>query len=264
MTQNNRERLRQAQAAAAKQQRLTRAVGVGAAVLAVLVIGVVIAVLFQNQGKSATAGSVTPPHATSDGRAIEVYPGKAKAGAPVVELFFDYQCPVCKQFEGLYGGLMNSLASAGEIDLRYRTMTFLDQNLSNDASVRAGIAATCADVAGSYGAFHNEIFANQPAQEGAGYDDTLLRDTIPATVGITGDALTNFQACYDKQSTKAFVNTSNELGTQDLLAISKSVGTPTIHANGKAVSLSDVGAVQPTDADAAAKLLQVFQKAAGA
>ena len=32
----------------------------------------------------------------------------------------------------------------------------------------------------------------------------------------------------------------------------------------KAVSLSDVGAVQPTDPDAAAKLLQVFQKAAGA
>ena len=60
------------------------------------------------------------------------------------------------------------------------------------------------------------------------------------------------------------MNTSNELGTQDLLAISKSVGTPTIHANGKAVSLSDVGAVQPTDPDAAAKLLQVFQKAAGA
>jgi protein-disulfide isomerase len=248
MTQSNRERLRQAQVAAAKQKRMNRIIGVGAAVLALILIGVFVGVLFQNQGKASTASTVAPPNATSDGKAIVVNPGKAKAGAPVVELFFDYQCPVCKQFETAYGSAFASLAESGEIELRYRTMIFLDRNLNNDASLRAGVAATCADVAGKYSAFHEEVYTNQPETEGAGYTDALLRDTIPATVGISGDALTSFQACYDKQSTKAFVTNSDEVGTQDLQAVNKRVATPTVHVNGKDLPLSDIAGVEPSAA----------------
>jgi protein-disulfide isomerase len=246
MTQNNRERLRQAQAAAAKQQRLTRIIGVGAALLVLVVVGVFVGVMLQNQGKVADSSTVTPPNATPDGKAIVVSPGTAKAGAPVVELFFDYQCPVCKQFEQYFGSALTSLAASGDIDLRYRTMTFLDANLGNDSSVKAGVAATCSDVAGKYAEFHISIFENQPATEGAGYDETALRNTIPTKVGITGDALTSFQSCYDKQATKAFVNTSNELGQQDMLSINKKVATPTIHVNGKDLPLSDIANADPT------------------
>lgn len=251
MSQNNRERLRQAQAAAAKQKRLTRIIGVGAVVLAVVIVGVIVGVLFQNQGKAASSGSITPPNATADSKAIIVNPGRAKAGAPVVELFFDYQCPVCKQFESAYGSALTTMAASGDIELHYRTMSFLDQNLNNDSSLRAGIAATCVDVADTakYSDYHNEIYANQPATEGGGYSDTLLRDTIPGTVGITGDALTNFQSCYDKQATKAFVNGMNDLGTQDMQAINKQVATPTVHVNGKDLPISDIAKVDPTKLD---------------
>jgi protein-disulfide isomerase len=245
MTQNNRERLRQAQAAAAKQQRLTRIIGVGAAILVLVVVGVFIGVMVQNQGKVADTTTVTPPNATSDGKSIVVSPGTAKEGAPVVELFFDYQCPVCKQFESYFGTTLTSLAASGDIDLRYRTMTFLDANIGNDASVRAGVAAACADVAGKYPDFHIQIFENQPATEGDGYADAVLRDTIPAAVGLTGDTLTSFQSCYDKQATKAFVNQSNELGQQDMLSINKKVATPTVHVNGKDLALSDIANVDP-------------------
>jgi protein-disulfide isomerase len=241
MSQNNRERLRKAQVAAEKQKRLTRIIGVGAAVLVLVVIAVFVGVLFQNQGKQAASSSVTPPNATSDGKAVVQNPGKAKAGAPVVELFFDYQCPVCKQFESAFGEPLTKLAASGEIELHYRTMIFLDRNLNNDASLRAGIAATCSDVVGKYSAFHNAIYANQPETEGAGYADTVLRDTIPGTVGITGEALTTFQGCYDNQATKAFVTTSDDLGQQDMLSVNKQVSTPTIHVNGKDLSVNDVG-----------------------
>ena len=61
----------------------------------------------------------------------------------------------------------------------------------------------------------------------------MLRQTIPASVGITGDASTSFQACYDKQSTKAFVQGTNDNATQDGVN-----GTPTFHVNGKDVPLS--------------------------
>lgn len=239
MSQNNRERLRQAQAAAAKQQRLTRIIGVGAAVLVVVLIAVFIGVLVQNQSQQAanSSSAITPPNATPDGKAIVVSPGVAKQGAPVVELFFDYQCPVCKQFEGIYGDALTSLAASGEIELHYRTMNFLDANLGNDASLRAGIAATCADVVGTYSAFHNEIYTEQPANEGDGFSDTVLRETIPAKVGISGNDLTTFQACYDKQATKAFVTTMGDLGVQDMQKVNNRVATPTIFVNGKDLSL---------------------------
>jgi protein-disulfide isomerase len=207
-----------------------------------VLIGVFAVVLVQQAGTAKpSATSVTPPNATSDGRAIVVNPGVAKAGAPVVELFFDYQCPICKQFEDLYGEPLQVLANAGEIELRNRNMNFLDNNLQNDSSTRAGVAATCSDVSGKYPAFHAEIYSHQPANEGDGYTDEVLRDTIPASVGITGEALTKFQACYDQQSTKAFVQAMNDLASKDGIT-----GTPSFHVNGKDIPLSDFSGVDPT------------------
>lgn len=245
MTQNNRERLRHAQAAQVKQQRLTRIIGVGAAVLVVVVIGVMVGVLFANRG-SGSAAALTPPNATADGKAIVVNPGKATQGAPVVELFFDYQCPVCKQFEDAFGDALSAAADAGDIELRYRTMTFLDSNLKNDASVRAGVAASCADVSGRYTDFHETIYTNQPTTEGDGYSDAVLRDEIPAAIGLAGEELTAFQACYDQQSTKAFVTGSNVKGTQDMLAVNQRVATPTVHVDGKDLPLNDIAGVDPS------------------
>ncbi len=243
MTQNNRERLRQAQAAAAKQQRLNRIIGVGAGILVVVLIAVFIGVLVQNQAHQAANNSsaITPPDATADGKAVVISPGVAQQGAPVVELFFDYQCPVCKQFEGYYGDALTSLAASGDIELHYRTMNFLDTNLGNDASMRAAIAATCADTVGKYSEFHNEIYVEQPENEGDGYDDTVLRDSIPATVGITGADLTTFQACYDNQATKAFVTTMGDLGVQDMQSVNSRVATPTVFVNGKDLPLANFG-----------------------
>jgi len=241
MTQSNREQLRRNQAAQAKQKRLNRIIGVGAVVLVVVLIGVFIGVLVQQQSTTVTTSSATPPNATSAKDGIIVNPGKAKAGVPLVELFFDYQCPVCKQFEGAYGASLKQLAASGEIELHYRNMTFLDINLNNDASLRAGIGAACSDFAGKYSDYHDQIYANQPATEGQGYADALLRDTIPAAVGIAGADLTSFQTCYDKQTTKAFVNGTNEQASKD-----KVNATPTVHVNGKDLPLKTIAGVAPT------------------
>ena len=237
MSQSNREQLRRNQA---KQKRLNRIIGVGAAVLVVVLIGVFVAVLVQNQSQTATTSSATPPNATADKAAIVVNPGKAASGAPVFELFFDYQCPVCKQFEGVYGPAIKALADSGEIELHYRTMTFMSTNLKNDDSVRSSIGAACSDFSGKYLAYHEQIFANQPTSEGSGYTDELLRDAIPSAVGITGSELTSFQTCFDSQTTKAFVNGTNEAASRSGIN-----ATPSVRVNGKDLSLETIGAVQP-------------------
>lgn len=242
MSQSNRERMRAAETARAKQQRFNRIIGVGAAILAVVLIGVFAVVLIQQSQQASTSSSVTPPNATQAQDAITVNPGRAQQGAPVVELFFDYQCPACMQFESAYGTALVGLAEAGEIELRYRTMTFLDNNLNNDSSLRAGVAAACSDVAGVYPAFHDQVFANMPTGEGSGYSDELLRDTIPGTVGITGDALTTFQSCFDGQATKAFVNGTNEKASRDGVR-----STPTFRVNGNDLPMQTIGQVAPAD-----------------
>lgn len=232
MTQSRREALRRQQEAQQRAKRLQRVIIVGAVVLAVVVAGVFATIFFSqlNKGTGTPAAGGTsgvPVNATADSSGIVVNPGKFKDGVPKVEVFLDYQCPVCKQFEAKFGGTLDEMATKGEIQLIYRTMTFLDSNLRNDASTRAGVAAACADNVGAYSAYHNAIFAGQPTTEGAGYTTEQLRVTFAATAGITGDKLATFQKCYDNRATGTFVQ-----GTNEAAAKAGVNSTPTIMVNG--------------------------------
>ena len=233
MSESRREALRRKQQAQARAKRTQRIVIVGAIVLAVVVLGV-FGTIFVSQlnkgGGSPTGSAAIPPNATADRSGIIVNPGKAAQGAPTVELFFDYQCPICKQFEGAFGPTLNDMADKGEINLVYRTLTFMDGNLRNDSSTKAGIAAACADNAAAYSAYHNAVFVGQPASEGQGYTTQQLRVDFPATAGISGDALSAFQACYDSRATASFVD-----GTNEAAAKAGVTSTPTLRVNGTTI-----------------------------
>lgn len=229
MSQSRREALRRQQEAQARAKRTQRIVLIGAIVLAVVVAGVFGTIFFSqlNRGGEGTTASV-PVNATSDRSGIAVNPGTFSQGAPKVELFFDYQCPACKQLEQAHGATLDSMATKGEIELIYRTMTFMDNNLRNDSSTKAGIAAACADNAGAYTGYHNAVFAGQPVGESqAGYSTEQLRVEFAATAGITGEKLTAFQNCYDTRATRAFVD-----GTNEAAAKAQVNTTPTLKVNG--------------------------------
>ena len=230
MTQSRREALRRQQEAQARAKRLQRIILVAAIVLGLVVIGVVGTIVVSQLNKGGTAAgtnSSVPVNATSDASGIVVNPGTFKDGVPKVEVFLDYQCPVCKQFETQFGTTLDDMATKGEIQLIYLTMTFLDNNLRNDSSLKAGIAAACADNAGAYSAYHNAIFAGQPTNEGTGYTTQQLRVDFAGTAGITGDKLTGFQQCYDSRTTQSFVEGTNEKAAADGVN-----STPTIMVNG--------------------------------
>ena len=61
-----------------------------------------------------------------------------------------------------------------------------------------------------------------------------------ATVGITGADLTAFQACFKDQTTKAFVQ-----GTNDSASKAGVNATPTVHVNGKDLPLQTIAGVKP-------------------
>ncbi len=220
-----------AQAEAARKKRIIVVTAIAAAFVLLLVGGGY--AIWLNRDSISAGGGATPPDANDDASGIILYKGTAKPGARKVVVYQDYQCPWCKTFDQAFSSELLTRAKAGDIQLEYHTMTFLDTNLRNDASTRASVAASCADFAGQeqYVKMHDAIYANQPTTEGIGYSDQLLREQLPAQVGITGDALISYQRCYDNKSTKGFV-----VGMNDKAGRAGVTGTPTYFVDGTNVT----------------------------
>lgn len=240
---NRREQLRQQQQAEAARSRTNRIIAIGAGLVALVLVAVFVVVLVQNQSRQAAAATVTPPNASSARNSIVVNPGKAAADAPRVTLYLDYQCPNCKTFEEAYGSMLLQEAQAGTWTLENKTLTFMDKNLGNSASSRAAYAAACSDLTGKYSEYNAAVYANQATAEvrgSEGYSQSLLRDQIPAQLGVTGEPLTQFQQCVDANATKAFVDTVEKSAYSDGVT-----GTPTIAINGKTVELGKLTSGAP-------------------
>lgn len=230
---SRREQLRQQREAELRAAQRTKRLRWGLGLVgAVVALSLIAWAVFSFKDKIGATNAV-PPHANGDKSGIIANPGVAKPGAPLFVIYQDYQCPACKQYHTIFGTKLRDAADAGKIQLEYRTMTFLDTNLKNDASTRAAIAAACADNAGVYQAYYDALYDNQPATEGQGFSPELLRTTIPTQLGVTGDKLAGFQKCYDTQATLQFVN-----GTNDAAGRAGITGTPVYQYQGKDITKS--------------------------
>lgn len=231
--QSQRERLRAAQIADQRARRWRRIAGVGAAILAVVMLAVFVIVLMpQQQSTAAKPGDLTPPNASATQDGIVVNPGQGSADVPLVALYFDYQCGGCLTFERTFGTALAFLAESGEIRLENRTRVFLDRGNAEGLSHKAAVAAACADLSGSYSDYHQSVFAS--AAQGP-YTDSLLRETIPKQIGITGEKLTAFQQCFDDRATLTWVKTVDEAAQKAAVN-----STPTMTVNGKAVPIEEL------------------------
>ena len=95
-------------------------------------------------------------------------------------IFEDPQCPYCRQFEEINGGLVKAAVDAGELIVEYRMRCFLGQE-----SVRADNALALAAEAGSFEQLRKALFAAQP-EEGTGGFTTEDLVRLGAQVGLTG------------------------------------------------------------------------------
>jgi len=241
--QSARERVaeeRRAQAAAqARRDKLFRG-GLIALVL-VLVVGIGLAVVFTRKTTAVTSGA-RPAGVTADGGIPT-----GTATKPVVDLYEDFQCPVCKEYETAIGTDVQGAATSGKAKVVYHILSFLDGNLNNDSSARSANAAGCAQDQGTFLAFHNEVYKNQPATEGAGYTDEQLV-AFGKTAGVPD--MTKFTACVKNQTFKDWVVSVQAAGNAVPVT-----GTPTFIVDGVKVDFSAAKVV--TD------LRAIFLKAIG-
>ncbi|HUM87277.1 MAG TPA: DsbA family protein, partial [Actinomycetota bacterium] len=163
-----------AQAAERRRERTIRIVG-GIAVLAVvaIILGIGVMQSRKDDTPAPSADSALPTGVTAEtGYAFQV---NTAEGKPTVEIFEDFQCPACANLEATYGPMIQEEAAAGNIQLSYRIMTFLDNNLNTEYSLNAANAFGCAITAGVGEQYHNTVYANQPANEGDGWTDEQLK-----------------------------------------------------------------------------------------
>jgi len=206
---------------------------IGAVIAALVVLAVVVAIVIGNNSKpsSSASGKVAPAGVVGGtGGGILVNPAAASTKVPTVDVYADFQCPICGRFEKEFGPTLTAMAKAGEMKYVLHMMSFLDTNLGNDSSLRSTNAAACAADAGKFPEYHSAVFAVQPAKEGAGYTDAQLT-ALATSVGITGPALTTWQQCTSSGQHNQYVadvaDTSGKAGV---------TGTPTVKLNGKDIT----------------------------
>ena len=206
---------------------------VGAVIAAVVIVGVVVAILIGNNSKSVSAagGSSQPAGVIGgNGGGIVANAATAKANAPTLDIYEDFQCPACGQLEKAMGAEITSMAKAGDIKLVFHILSFLDSNLKNDSSTRSANAAACAADAGKVLEYHGAVFAGMPTREGVGYPDAQLTE-FANTAGITGDALTTWQKCTSSGQHAQYV-TDVQTGAEKAGVF----GTPTVKLNGQDIT----------------------------
>ena len=230
---NRRAQLRAMQQAEARKQRNRSIVITVVVVVAVLAVvgGGIMAWLQLRSGQEATI----PPSANEARTGIVMNPDTAGPDAKELEIYFDYQCPACKQFEQQMAGTLESMAQSGEVKITYHTMTFMERNLRNDSSTMATNGAYCADAQGLYEDYHTSVFASQTA-EGSGYSEALLREQITQQIGMEGEALTSFQQCFDQKKFDGYVK---KVDTE--AAKAGITGTPTVRVDGEEIDLKGIG-----------------------
>ncbi|MDQ3151158.1 MAG: DsbA family protein [Actinomycetota bacterium] len=196
----------------------------GAAVAVVLVVGFAAVVgfgLYRAQQPDVVA---IPPGASAEGVAV------GRADAPItVDVYVDFQCPACRQYEQLAGDTLDQLVGSGTARVVYHPVAYLDRFSSTRYSSRSSAAAGCAAAAGVFPGFAERLFAAQPPEGGDGLPAAQLID-----LGVAAGA--------DRVATAACVREGRYAGWTEQLTDTASrrgvTATPTVLVAGRPVELS--------------------------
>ncbi|WP_200211159.1 DsbA family protein [Micromonospora coerulea] len=203
----------------AREKRRKRTLWTSVAAVVVLVIAGLIgwSVFRSQQSDSFTA----PPGANDPGTGIVI------GGGPVtIDLYEDYLCPACKQFQDTSGATINQLVSEGKAKVVFHPVAYLNRFSTTEYSSRSSAASGCAAKGGKFKEFTDVLFAKQPAEGSAGLSDDELID-IGAGVGLDkGD----FGSCVREGTYRSWTE-----HVTDEASRAGVTGTPTIKVNGKDV-----------------------------
>ncbi|WP_418275919.1 DsbA family protein [Isoptericola jiangsuensis] len=230
----------------AKKERRSRFIVFGALAAAIVALVAVAAVILIGEaGKKNVEDIPLAEVATVPSTALEtggipigsdLVAGGENDGAPVVDIYVDYMCPVCGQFEDINAADVEAMASGGEATVVLHPVSILDR-ASNGAEYSTRSAAAAYWVADrapeQFFAFHNALFANQPDENTEGMDDDELA-AVAEGAGVPADVAAGI-ADGTARSTfgqYAYSLTLDASANPDLANANGGFGTPTVMVDG--------------------------------
>jgi len=233
-----------------KKDRRTKFILQGSIIVASLAIIAIIALVIVNSVRPVGPG---PKNMASDGIQISQgaiateTPAIKAGGKPVanvrdeekdtldIQMYVDYLCPICGDFEATNGEYITSLLENGQTTVEIHPISILDRSSQGTKySTRAANAAACVAnySPNQFYDFHNLMFANQPAENTAGLgDDEIIALTVDAGVDNAGD----IKSCIQNKEFGAWVANASTRALNGPIPgsdVEKVIGTPTVIVNG--------------------------------
>jgi protein-disulfide isomerase len=148
------------------------------------------------------------------------------AGLPLkINVFEDFQCPICKLFEDPIGPYLISLITEKKAEVVYHPLSFLGNGQKDDESIAASNAAYCAVDEGRFLDFHKALYDVQSSAENSGFLNDKNLIAIGKKVGISSQ---EFADCITNKS--KLVNVAAATDSMSRYGVR---GTPTTLINGK-------------------------------
>jgi protein-disulfide isomerase len=210
-----------AQRAAERRRRAVLASAIAVAVLAVVAfVGVTVYLTGRPSGSDKNVA--LPRGATSGAVTVGV------RGAPVtVDIYLDYQCPICKEFESETGATLQKYVDDGAAKIAYHPVAYLDRFSSGTKySTRSSAASGCAADEGKFTEFTNALYANQPEEKGTGLTNERMVQ-LGRTAELSSDA---FAKCVTDQKYEQWTELITDTASKDGVS-----GTPTVKVAGKTI-----------------------------
>lgn len=207
------------------------AIWVSVAVVAVVAVVVALVVWMNN--------SATDPGTAPSGSGIDQQTGAVVVGSgeQTLDIYIDFMCPACSQFEQTYGDEILDLVNDGTITLNIHPIAILDRySQGAEYSTRSANAMYCVAEADPDAAvpFMQAMFAQQPDENSTGLtDDEIL--AIAKSVGVEG-----IDSCVTDGTYKKFVAAMTD--KTPIAPGSSGISTPTIAVNGEVISNTTIPA----------------------
>jgi protein-disulfide isomerase len=179
----------------------------------------------------------TPPGTVDNGTAFTLGNGPIR-----IDVYEDFLCPGCGQFERASGSTLEQLAAQGKATVVYHPIAILDGYSTTGYSTRATAAAACAAPTG-FAKYHQALFAQQPPEGGPGLSDDKLIE-IGVSVGLTD---TSFARCVRDGTYRSWAGRATEAASARGIS-----GTPTVLVAGKQIEQPPAAALTAAVAAAGA------------
>jgi protein-disulfide isomerase len=186
-----------------------------------VVVGVILLMLVPTLLSKRTNTSAAIPASVSADRGYGIVFNDDLKGVPLIDIYEDFQCPICAQFEKMQGDYIESLITAKKATVVYHTLSFLGPE-----SVNAANAAACSADENKFLGYHRALYANQPAENTGVWSNDVL-GILGQAAGITSK---KFTSCVNDMAYQGWVNNVAQAGAKANVN-----STPTVFINGKEI-----------------------------